>query len=69
MLTKISLIVALCAHVSTAQIQSTLSKLQAQNPGSKITVRLDQKSSCDKDGNVLEKSKKSKFETTASAKN
>jgi hypothetical protein len=63
MLTKISLIVALCSNLTTAQIQSKLRELENQNPGSTVTLRLDKKAQCDAQGNVIKKTKKKRAES------
>lgn len=56
MLTKITLVVALCANLSTQQIQSKMQDLQSHNPNSKVTVRFDQKAKCEK-GEIIQKVK------------
>lgn len=60
MITHISLVIALCSHLSMGQIQSQMKDLQSHNPDSKITLRLDQKATCDASGNVIKKEKSKK---------
>lgn len=58
MLLKISLVVALCSNLSTQQIQSKMHEVEARNPGSKVTLRLDQKAECTSTGEIIAKKSK-----------
>lgn len=60
MITKITLMIALCSNFSTQAIQSKMKDLETKNPGSKISLRIDQKAQCAADGSVIEKKSKSK---------
>lgn len=43
MLVTISLVVSLCSSVSMQEVQKKMAELQAQNPGAKVTMRVDKK--------------------------
>lgn len=58
MLTKISLVVALCSQASMSSIQTKVKEIEAHNHGSKVSVRLDSKAKCDAQGNVIQKASK-----------
>lgn len=58
MLVKISLIVALCSNLSTSAVSQKMNDLESRFPGSKVTLRLDRKATCDAQGRVLEKKSK-----------
>lgn len=53
MLTKITLIIALCSNLSTQQIQAKMHALETQNPNTKISLRLDQKAQCTPTGEII----------------
>jgi hypothetical protein len=46
MLTKITLIVALCSGAKFDTIQSRLAELRKANPGTVVSVRVDKKARC-----------------------
>lgn len=61
MLTKIVLVVALCSGVKYQTVQTKIAELQAHNPGSTVTLRVDKKAQClngqvltGKDAKILE---------------
>lgn len=49
MLTKITLIVALCSGVSFHDVQKRVHDLQQANPGTVVSVRVDKKAACSGD--------------------
>lgn len=46
MLTKITLVVALCSGVTMEKIQARLVALRGANPGAEVSVRIDKKAQC-----------------------
>jgi hypothetical protein len=61
MLTKILLVVALsCPGITMDKIQAKLHSLESQNPGSKVTLRLDRKVECSDSGEVIQKHRETK---------
>lgn len=53
MLTKITLVIALCSNLSTQAIQKRMQSLESQNPNSKVTLRFDAKAQCMPDGTIV----------------
>jgi hypothetical protein len=39
----ISVVVSLCGNVSMAEVKQKMAELERQNPGAKVTLRLDKK--------------------------
>jgi hypothetical protein len=54
MLTKITLVLAMCMHPSSSDVQSKLQALRKNNPDAVVSLRVDQKATCS-DGQVLKK--------------
>lgn len=46
MLTKISLVVALCSGLHYGDVQKKIQAIQTQNPGTVVSVRVDKKAAC-----------------------
>lgn len=46
MLTKISLVIALCSHLGYGDVQKKINQIQSNNPGTVVSVRIDKKAAC-----------------------
>lgn len=46
MLTKITLVIALCSGVHFGDVQKRMTNLMAANPGAQVSVRIDKKAEC-----------------------
>lgn len=46
MITKLTLVVAMCAGLHYGDVQKKVQELQTQNPGTQVSVRIDKKAAC-----------------------
>ena len=46
MLTKISLVIALCSGLNYGDVQKKVHDIQSANPGTVVSVRVDKKAAC-----------------------
>lgn len=46
MLTKITLVIALCSGMKFGDVQKRVSDVQRSNPGVQVSVRVDKKAAC-----------------------
>lgn len=46
MLTKITLVVALCSGIHASDVQKRMADLMRSNPGSTVSIRIDKKAQC-----------------------
>lgn len=46
MITKITLVIALCANMTVDKVEQKLAQVRASNPGTEVTFRVDKKAQC-----------------------